>query len=75
MMTRFSTLNPDGTESNVRDIPQSAMLECPHCIIVADHYRQDNTCRCDDETHTEMLEWGYRWDEVKGEWIAPPEDE
>jgi hypothetical protein len=29
--------------------------------MVPEHYRDDNSCRCDDESHTEMAEWGYKW--------------
>lgn len=65
-MTKFMTLNPDGRVTNVREIPQGAMLACPHCIMVADHYRADNTCRCNDASHTEMKEWGYEWRD--GQW-------
>jgi hypothetical protein len=65
-MTRFSTLNPDGTETNVRDINQRDLLACPHAILVADHYREDGTCRCDDPENAEMAEWGYTWKD--GQW-------
>jgi len=63
-MTRFSKLTlVDGkpVETDIREIPQSAMVDCPHCIMVASHYRADNTCRCDDPEHDEMRNWGYEW--------------
>lgn len=63
-MTRFSELRMiDGklVETNVREVKQSDMLRCPHCIMVADHYREDGTCRCNDPTATEMKDWGYEW--------------
>lgn len=60
-MTDFMEINPDGTTTVVRTIPQEAFLKCPHVIIHPDHYREDNTCRCDDEAHTLMREWGYVW--------------
>jgi len=69
-MTRFSNLihMPDGTlvESNVRHIEQSDMMKCPHCIMVADHYRDDGTCKCNDPKEVIMKEWGYKW--KKGQW-------
>ena len=68
-MTRFSTLRfVDGkpVETNVREIKQADMLKCPHCIMVAEHYRADGSCRCDDPDHTEMRAGGYRW--KKGRW-------
>ena len=60
-MTRFSTLHPDGTETTVREIKQSDMLACPHCIIVAEHYRADGSCKCDDPVEQARMirEWGY----------------
>jgi hypothetical protein len=60
-MTMFGTLNKDGTLSNVRHIKQTDMLKCPHTIMVAEHYREDGTCRCDDEANAVMAEWGYEW--------------
>lgn len=70
-MTRFSRLLPDGSETDIRFIPQSAMLRCPHFIMAAEHYRLDNTCRCDDPSHTEMADWGYTW--RNGRWECDDE--
>ena len=73
-MTRFSKLelDKDGKliETNARIIPQSAIQACPHYIMVAEHYRADNSCRCDDPWHYhEMQAWGYTWD--GSAWITP----
>jgi hypothetical protein len=68
-MTRFSKLNPDGTESDVRVISQADLLACPHCILVASHYRENGTCKCDDAGESIMAEWGYHWNEEKGRWL------
>jgi hypothetical protein len=68
-MTRFSKLEMrDGemVETNVREIKQSDMMKCPHCMMVAEHYRDDGSCRCNDPAHTEMKEWGYKW--KGGQW-------
>ena len=47
--------------------------KCPHVIMVPEHYNNDGSCRCNDEDHQDMKEWGYEWD---GEsWIAPEEEE
>lgn len=67
-MTTFGTLNPDGTLSNVREIAQSDIARCPHYIFVADHYREDGSCKCDDPNETVMREWGYHWSEKAGVW-------
>lgn len=49
------------------------ILKCPFRIFTPEHYREDGTCRCDDETHDEMLDWGYVWHLDR--WIAGPDDE
>lgn len=64
----FGTLHPDGTVSDTRQIPRAAMLACPRFIIVPEHYRADDTCRCNDPTHQEMVDWGHIWDEVAEVW-------
>lgn len=64
-MTEFGKLHPDGSYEHVRSLPQSAMMQCLHFIMAAEHYRDDNTCRCNDPDHTEMREWGYEWDGSK----------
>lgn len=63
-MVRFSKMDLRGgklVETSVREIDQQTILKCPHAILVQEHYREDGTCRCDDPSHTEMREWGYRW--------------
>lgn len=44
---------------------------CPLFILVPEHYRDDGTCRCDDEHHTNMHHWGYVWDGQR--WRRPEE--
>jgi hypothetical protein len=61
-MTMFGTLHPDGTVTDQREIRQSDIGRCPHLILLPDHYRADGSCRCDDADHTEMGDWGYKWD-------------
>ena len=60
-MTKFAKLNSDGSLTEVREIDQNAMLKCRHVIMVAEHYREDGTCRCNDPNHKEMASWGYTW--------------
>ncbi len=57
----FGTLHPDGTLTNVRMMKQSTFANCPFFIIDFDHYREDGTCKCDDENYrkTVMKKWGY----------------
>jgi len=61
----FGTLTPAGL-TNVRLIKQSDLRKCPHYILVPEHYRDDGSCRCNDQSHAEMKEWGYKW--KKGQW-------
>lgn len=79
-MVRFSKLQLDAegrhmVETNVRNIPQSAMQACPHFIMTAEHYRKDNTCRCNDPDHTIMHDWGYEWNNATQQWIAGSEND
>jgi hypothetical protein len=60
-MTEFGTLYEDGSYESKGTVEQSSMLQCPHCIMVFEHYREDNSCRCDDPEHIEMAEWEYSW--------------
>ena len=61
-MTKFGTLHSDGTLTDVREIRQSSLMACPHSIWVASHYREDESCKCDDPGERAMMirEWGYR---------------
>lgn len=71
-MIRFSNMKLDGdtlVETESREISQSVIRACPHFILVADHYRADGTCRCDDPSAKIMRKWGYRWDRKKKQWI------
>lgn len=68
-MTRFVKMElRDGqlVETEAREIKQSDLRRCPHFIMVAEHYRDNGSCRCDDATHREMREWGYKW--RNGKW-------
>lgn len=50
-------------------VRQADLLACPHCILVASHYRENGTCKCDDAGESIMAEWGYHWNEEKGRWL------
>ena len=67
-MTEFGVLESDGSYRHLRSIPQEKLFECPHLILVAEHYREDNSCRCDDPTHTIMAEWEYTWHVETNRW-------
>lgn len=44
-----------------RAIAQSDILKCPFCILVANHYREDGSCKCDDQGERDHMiaELGY----------------
>lgn len=63
---KFGTITPTGL-TNVRYIRSSDIAACPHSILVAEHYREDGSCRCDDP-EAPMGEWGYTWDVEAGRW-------
>jgi hypothetical protein len=50
---QFGTLHPDGSLTNQRGISRSAIAACPFYIMVPEHYREDNTCRCDEGFYDE----------------------
>jgi hypothetical protein len=69
VMTRFSNMElRDGclVETEVREIKQNDMMRCPHHIMVARHYRDDGSCKCNDPNEKIMRKWGYRW--KNGSW-------
>jgi len=47
---------------HVRTIQQSSIGNCSHFIFDPEHYRADESCRCNDPDHTDMADWGYVWD-------------
>lgn len=69
-MVRFSKLNPDGSESEVRHISQADIKKCPHVIFMPEHYRADGTCKCNDPNETVMRDWGYQWSDTTKRWEA-----
>ncbi len=66
-MVQFGVLH-DGTLSNVRMIRQSDIGRCPFFIFMPDHYREDGTCRCSNESHRAMMvrEWDYKAEDFRG---------
>lgn len=54
--------------ATIRVMKQSDMLRCPFVIIHPAHYREDGSCKCDNEEHRAMMirEWGYTKKSFKG---------
>lgn len=63
---RFSKLSPDGIESDIREVKRTDILACPFVIMVAEHYREDGSCKCDDPIEQKKMikEWGYTKKEI-----------
>ena len=65
----FETVNAETLQTvKVREIQQSAIMRCPFVIIVADHYREDGSCKCDDAGERAMMisEWEYSESDFNG---------
>jgi len=71
----FGELLPDGTVRGERFINQASIVKCPHFIMAPEHYRTDESCRCDDPSHMEMAAWGYIWDTEALRWTAPESED
>ena len=58
----FGTLHEDGTLTNIRLINLSDIDKCPFLIMLPEHFREDGSCKCNDEAHQKMMikEWGYK---------------
>lgn len=68
-MIRFQQMHKDGTVTHTRTIKSSSIGKCPYFIFAPEHYREDESCRCDDPKHLEMKEWGYTWHPDRKQWI------
>ncbi|MFH1628383.1 MAG: hypothetical protein ABIE47_06630 [Pseudomonadota bacterium] len=53
-MVTFGTLGPEGL-TKVRVISQEVIQKCPLCILVADHYLPDGSCKCFDKSEQERI--------------------
>jgi hypothetical protein len=45
----------------IRTLKISSILACPFAILSDSHYREDESCKCNDqeERDTMIREWGY----------------
>lgn len=59
--------------STIKTMSRASILACPHAIFEPSHYRPNGSCRCNDGSHTEMGEWGYKWNGKS--WVAPDEEQ
>jgi hypothetical protein len=64
---QFGTLQVNGELTNVRNIAQASVKACPFCILIAEHYREDGSCKCNDlvEQKKMIKEWGYKKSDFK----------
>lgn len=64
----FNEMNIEtGERRHVRTLSSDTIKECPHVIIMPEHYREDGSCKCDDPNDPHMAEWEYTWDGSKWE--------
>lgn len=62
VVVEFFTMDEGtGKTAHVASIAQEVMLQCPHLIVEASHYRANGTCKCDEpaEQRRMIREWGY----------------
>lgn len=65
-MMRFSKVDDQGHESEVRILSRGTIAKCPFLIFMPQHYRADGSCKCNDPNEKVMAEWGYVWRD--GQW-------
>lgn len=53
----------------VYTMKQTDVHNCPHYIMMPNHYRDDGTCKCNELGHQDMLAWGYVWNGKS--WVVP----
>ena len=53
----------------VYTMKQTDVHNCPHYIMMPNHYRDDGTCKCNELGHQDMLALGYVWDGKS--WVVP----
>ena len=51
---------------HIMRLKYSDIQKCPHCIFAPEHYREDDTCKCNDPDEKIMKSWGYKWKD--GQW-------
>ena len=59
----------------VRTLRQSSMMKCRFSIMDPSHYREDESCKCDDVVHRIIMckEWGYHPKDFRGIPLRKPE--
>lgn len=64
---QFGVLGPDGY-TETRTLRQASMLACRFTIMDPSHYRDDETCKCDDpdERARMIREWDYTPSDFEG---------
>jgi len=57
----FGTINQNGVVTNSRQIAQADIRKCKFSILVAEHSREDGSCKCNDKEHRAKMinEWEY----------------
>jgi hypothetical protein len=55
-------------------LKQADIMKCPFVIMMPEHYLMDGSCRCTDENHLKMREWGYTWNPTTKRWTDQGDD-
>jgi len=73
----FSTMGVDESgqlvEVSARTLKVERILECPFAIMVPEHYRNDESCKCDDAAEREMMirDWEYTAEDFVRAGVVP----
>ena len=67
-MVQFGRMDETGRVFDEREISHESIQACRFLILVAEHYREDGSCRCDDAQHRVMIirEWEYQQSDFDG---------
>lgn len=72
-MTEFAEIDESGVVSHVRTISQEAIGRCPFLIMVPEHYRPDESCKCNcpNERARMIREWDYTEEDFRRVGVTP----
>lgn len=68
-MTKVTFTSLDNEGNQIGSVTVVDTCNCPHQILIASHYRDNGTCKCDDPNDPDMAEREYEWDDNLKQWI------
>lgn len=60
-------------KASITHMRYNDVIQCPNKIMYHGHYNTDGSCRCFDQFHYFMIDWGFEWDREKLIWKHKPE--